>query len=207
MTNTTSSLTDHFLRGAMIGFSMAAPVGPIGVLCIRRSLTNGITIGFATGLGAATADALYGAVAAFGLTAVAKFLSAQQFWLALLGGGFLCWLGIRTFIAKPSKESADARRGNVFTAWASTLLLTITNPATILSFVALFAGFGINSSYATAGILVTGVFFGSGLWWLLLSTSVGSLRARFDARWIGITNRASGLVMFGFGVYALTRAL
>src|SRR5262245_50113848 len=115
MTTTAGSLTGYFLKGAIIGLSIAAPVGPIGILCIRRSLANGARIGFVTGLGAATADAFYGAVAGFGLTAVAAFLTQQQFWLSLCGGAFLCYLGLRTFVSKPADEAATAREGGILT--------------------------------------------------------------------------------------------
>src|SRR5437868_3361367 len=135
-----------FLKGLIIGFSIAAPVGPIGVLCIRRSLAEGTRVGLVTGLGAATADALYGCVAGFGLSAISKFLDKQQFWLGLLGGIFLCYLGVKTFLSRPASNAAEAKSGGFFMTYASTLLLTLTNPSTILSFVAVFAGFGLAES-------------------------------------------------------------
>jgi threonine/homoserine/homoserine lactone efflux protein len=195
------------LKGVVIGFSIAAPVGPIGVLCIRRSLANGMAVGFASGLGAATADATYGCVAAFGLTAISGFLVRQQFWLALLGGIFLCYLGVRTFLARPAAEAAQAQSNSLFTAYLSTLFLTITNPATILSFVAVFAGFGLGAAtdYFAAGMLVLGVFLGSAMWWLILSGSVGLLRSRLNVSLMQSVNRISGLILFAFGCYALTR--
>src|SRR5688572_6978734 len=126
------------LKGLAIGFCIAAPVGPIGVLCIRRSLAEGTLIGLATGLGAATADAAYGCVAAFGLTAISDFLVGQKFWLGLLGGIFLCYLGVRTFFTKPAPgmESRLQAVSGLGSAYVSTLFLTLTNPMTILSFVA-----------------------------------------------------------------------
>jgi threonine/homoserine/homoserine lactone efflux protein len=137
---------NFILKGLVIGFSIAAPVGPIGVLCIRRSLAEGRQIGLATGLGAATADAAYGCVAAFALTAVSSFLVGHKSWLGLLGGLFLCCLGVRTFISSPASRVAEDRGGGLFSAYLSTLFLTLTNPMTILSFVALFAGFGLGAS-------------------------------------------------------------
>jgi threonine/homoserine/homoserine lactone efflux protein len=131
------------VKGLAIGFAIAAPVGPIGVLCIRRSLTDGQRIGLATGLGAATADAAYGAVAAFGLTAVSTFLVKQRMALGIIGGAFLCYLGLRTWLSKPAEKPAEARGSGLASAYSSTLLLTLTNPTTILSFVAVFAGFGL----------------------------------------------------------------
>lgn len=198
-----------FAQGIIIGLSIAAPVGPIGVLCIRRSLADGPRTGLAVGLGAATADATYGAVAAFGLTAISNFLVGQQFWLGLLGGLFLCWLGFRTFISPPAARAADAKGESLTAIYASTLLLTLTNPATILSFVAVFAGAGLGATpnYVAAGLMVWGVFLGSALWWLFLSGSVGLLRSRITPQWMQGINRFSGCVLIGFGVYALGRAL
>src|SRR5207249_1566110 len=149
-------------KGLAIGFCIAAPVGPIGVLCVRRSLADGMLIGLATGLGAATADAAYGAVAAFGLTAISDFLVGQKFWLSLIGGIFLCYLGARTFVTRPAEQPANAQGSGLAGAYVPTMFLTLTNPMTILSFVAVFAGigFGTAKSYANASILVFGVLFG-----------------------------------------------
>ena len=197
-----------FLKGIAIGFSIAAPVGPIGLLCIRRTLAGGRLPGLATGMGAATADAAYGLVAAFGLTAVSDFLVGRRFWLGLLGGAFLCWLGARTFAQKPAAEAAEARGESLLAAYLSTLLLTLTNPMTILSFVAVFAGLGLGTSpdYVAASATVLGVFAGSALWWLLLSGGVGLFRSRIDPTWMQAVNRISGAVIFGFGVYAIFSA-
>ena len=197
------------LKGIAIGFSIAAPVGPIGLLCIRRSLAGGQWVGLATGLGAATADAAYGLVAAFGLTAVSDFLVGQRLWLGLIGGAFLCWLGARTFVQKPAEQAAEARGDSLLGAYLSTLFLTLTNPMTILSFVAVFAGFGLGASsdYLAATTLVAGVFTGSALWWLLLSGGVGLFRSRIGPKWMQAVNRVSGAVIFAFGVYAIWSAL
>jgi threonine/homoserine/homoserine lactone efflux protein len=195
------------IKGLIIGFSIAAPVGPIGVLCIRRSLADGPQIGLATGLGAATADAAYGCVAGFGLTAISSFFVSQKFWLGFLGGLFLCYLGIRTFISRPAEQAAEVRRVGLLSAYLSTLFLTLTNPMTILSFAAVFAGLGLGASpdYFTASFLVTGVFLGSAFWWLLLSTCVGLFRSRINSGGMAAINRASGIVIFGFGLYALSK--
>jgi threonine/homoserine/homoserine lactone efflux protein len=192
-------------KGLLIGFSIAAPVGPIGVLCIRRSLAEGRQIGLATGLGAATADAAYGCVAAFGLTAISGVLVRQAFWLGLIGGGFLCYLGIRTLLSRPAQNSAGQSENGLWGAYLSTLVLTLTNPMTILSFVAVFAGigFGASAGYRNAGVLVVGVFAGSALWWVLLSNGAAFFRTRMTDGWMQIVNRISGLIILGFGVYAL----
>lgn len=196
-----------FLEGLLIGFSIAAPVGPIGVLCIRRSLAGGALRGLASGLGAATADAAYGFVAAFGLTAVSGFLVRQQFALGLVGGGFLCFLGVRTFLSAPAAGAVSQKSGSLSASYASTLALTLANPATILSFAAVFAGLGLGSAddYFSAGRMVAGVFLGSAAWWVILSSGAGLLRSRVDDRWMRAINRLSGSVLFGFGVYALSR--
>lgn len=166
-------------------------------------------IGLATGLGAATADAAYGSVAAFGLTAISDFLVGQKFWLALLGGIFLCYLGVRTFFTKPapSMESHLQAVSGLGSAYVSTLFLTLTNPMTILSFVAVFAGFGLGAAtnYTNATILVLGVFLGSAAWWLILSSGVGLLRSRVNATWMQAVNRLSGAIITAFGIYSLIR--
>ena len=197
----------NLARGVLIGLSIAAPVGPIGVLCIRRTLAEGRAVGFCSGLGAATADALYGGIAGFGLTAVSGFLVGQQRWLRLVGGIFLLYLGLRTLLARPAERAAVARGKGLAGAYLSTLLLTLTNPTTILSFVAIFAGLGLASAarpdYRSAGLLVAGVFAGSALWWLALSGGVGAARGRFTPRALVWVNRVSGLIIAGFGALAL----
>jgi len=194
------------LKGLIIGFSIAAPVGPIGVLCIRRSLAEGRASGLVSGLGAATADALYGCIAAFGLTFLSSMLISQQQWLRLVGGVFLCALGIKTFLAKPAGEAAVAKGNGLAGAYASMFFLTLTNPMTILAFSAIFAGLGIvteGRDYLSAAVLVLGVFLGSSLWWLILSGGMGIFRAQFNPRALQCVNRISGAVIAGFGLLAL----
>lgn len=198
------------VRGLALGFAIAAPVGPIGVLCIRRTLADGRLIGFVSGLGAATADAFYGAVAAFGLTVVANLLVGQHIWVRLIGGLFLCYLGLRILLRRPATQPAQtapvpvAHRG-LAGAYISTLALTLTNPATILTFAAIFAGLGLagTAGHAGAALLVLGVFLGSALWWLILSGGVALLRARFTARAMRAVNLVSGLLLLGFAALAL----
>src|SRR5436190_11556298 len=193
-------------KGFLLGLSIAAPVGPIGVLCIRRSLGEGRMVGLATGLGAATADAAYGAIAAFGLTTITNFLVGGRMWLGLVGGVFLCYLGVRTFLRKPKPQDETSGPGSpgCCAAYSSTLVLTLTNPMTILSFVAVFAGLGLGPSpeHGTAMWLVGGVFLGSALWWLLLSSGVALFRARVNNRWMQVVNRVSGAIILGFGLYS-----
>jgi threonine/homoserine/homoserine lactone efflux protein len=195
------------LRGVALGLAIAAPVGPIGVLCIRRTLADGRTAGLVSGLGAATADAAYGAIAAFGLTLVSSLLLGARLWVHLAGALFLCYLGVRTALARPASEPASASAKGLAGAYASTLALTLTNPATILSFAIVFAGLGLaGGSPSTAGLTVLGVFTGSALWWLALSTGVGLLRARFTPGALRWVNRLSGAVLIGFGIVALATA-
>ncbi len=197
-------------KGLLIGFSIAAPVGPIGVLCIRRTLAAGRLTGLLSGLGAATADAVYGCIAGFGLTVISGLLIRQQTWLSLFGGLFLCYLGYKTFVAQPAQTQAQAREGSFVGAYASTFLLTLTNPATILSFAAIFAGLGIVSTagdYGAAVFLVLGVFLGSALWWLTLSSGVSLFRAKFTLQHLRWVNKISGTIIAGFGLLALASLL
>ena len=193
-------------KGVALGLAIAAPIGPIGILCVRRTLAEGPAYGLVSGLGAATADALYGMVAGFGLTFISSLLIGQRTWLNLIGGTFLCYLGVRTFASQPTQQAASAGRGGLLGAYASTLILTLTNPMTIMFFAAVFAGLGIAnapSAYTSSGLLVTGVFLGSALWWLALTSGSSLLLGKFSSdhwRWI---NRLSGLVLVVFGVLSL----
>jgi threonine/homoserine/homoserine lactone efflux protein len=195
-----------FLRGLIIGFSIAAPVGPIGVLCIRRTLAEGRAMGFVSGLGAATADAIYGSIAGFGLTFISNFLIDQRIWLRLIGGAFLCYLGLRTSLAKPADHAASARGSGLMSAYALTFFLTLTNPVTILAFAAIFAGLGMastNGNYVSAGALVSGVFVGSSSWWLILSGGVGTISRKLNPQRLRWVNRISGGIIMVFGLLAL----
>lgn len=193
-----------FIRGLVLGMSIAAAVGSIGVLCIRRTIAEGRAIGFVSGLGAATADA-YAAVAAFGLTVLSTALLGAQHRLRLIGGCFLCYLGIRTFLAPPATGGdADGGRG-LLGSYGSTLALTLTNPMTILSFAAIFAGLGVTAAgrYSFATLLVAGVFCGSALWWLILSSTAGAFRQRLSLPGLRWVNRLSGRIIALFGIVAL----
>lgn len=196
-----------FIEGMVIGLAIAAPVGPIGVLCIRRTLAEGRLWGLVSGLGAATADAAYGAVAALGLTVVSGLLLGGEFWLRLVGGFFLLFLGARTFLSKPSESPASAGGRGLLGAYASTLVLTLTNPTTILSFAAIFAGLGAGAAdgdVLSAMTLVCGVFLGSALWWVFLSTATGLFRSRLSTRGLRWVNRVSGAIIAAFGMVALS---
>lgn len=195
------------VKGLALGFSIAAPVGPIGLLCIKRTLAQGWLSGTAAGAGAAAADALYGGVAAFGLTAVAALLLEARLFLQIGGGLFLLYLGYsacRTGLVAPG---AAVRTDSITSSFVSTFLLTMTNPMTILSFAAVFAGLGIGGAaggYFPSTLLVLGVFTGSLLWWLILCSTVNALRARFRLQQLAFVNKLSGLLLIVFGIVVLT---
>ena len=201
---------NFLLKGVAIGLAIAAPVGPIGILCIRRSLTAGWLAGFASGLGAATADGIYGCIAGFGLTIISDFLISQQFIIRLVGGLFLCYLGVRTFLSPVSQEAATTREAKSFLGkYLSTFFLTITNPMTILAFVAIFAGLGlgkVNNSFG-AGLLVLGVFLGSAVWWLFLAFLASQLRHKLNSFLLQWINWISGIIIITFGLVALVDIL
>lgn len=201
------------LKGLILGFSIAAPVGPIGVLCIRRTLERGFKSGLVSGLGAASADAIYGTIAAAGLTLIADFLVKQQLWLGLLGGAFLFYLGISTFFRKAENKSAqvDSSKGSGSGKdYFSTFLLTLSNPVTIFTFLTIFSGFSaqLDIEYRfSAFLLVIGVFCGSALWWLTLSTLVNLLRQRLNQRIIAMINKVAAVVIIAFAVYLIYQAV
>jgi threonine/homoserine/homoserine lactone efflux protein len=194
-----------FLQGLLLGFSIAAPVGPIGLLCIQRTLARGRLHGFVSGLGAASADSLYGIVAALGLTAMRSFLLGWQFWLQLGGGVFLVCLGGRTLLARPATSArgpADDR--GLGAAYLSILLLTLANPATVLAFFAVFAGLGISPAGTPAAILlVAGVFLGSAAWWLVLSLIAGLLRRHLTDGRMRLVNIIAGSSILALGLWSL----
>ncbi len=196
-------------QGIILGFSIAAPVGPIGVLCIRRSLQNGFKSGLVSGLGAASADAVYGTIAAAGLTLAADFLARQQVWLGILGGMFLLYLGVSTFRSPPSEVEGEALKASKLSAdYLSTFVLTLSNPITIFSFMALFGGLSARAGFkVSAFLLVLGVFSGSAIWWLALSAGVSIFRKKFGPEVMRWVNRLASVVILVFAVVILWRAL
>jgi threonine/homoserine/homoserine lactone efflux protein len=194
---------NYFIKGLIIGFSLAIPVGPIGLLLIRRTLTRGRIAGLVSGLGAATADAIYGAIAGFGITLLSNFLVTHSIVLRLMGGAFLCYLGGRIFLSKPRERSTKGAEENILHDYLSTLFLTLTNPLTILSFAAIFAAAGvavIPGEYYSTATLVLGVFSGSCLWWVILSGTVSFFHGKLDTTGILVLNKISGAIMAAFGV-------
>lgn len=197
-----------FIKGLIIGFAIAAPVGPIGILCIQRSLHDGFKIGLMTGLGAALADGVYGLIAGFGLTAISSLFFTYQFWIRLIGGLFLLYLGIKLFLTVPKQRASGDYDPSAWHALGSTFLLTLTNPATILSFMAVFAGLGLgttNIAYSSAIVLVLGITLGSAIWWFMLSGGVAYiLHHRLSPNLMQAINRFSGIIIFIFGIFALS---
>jgi threonine/homoserine/homoserine lactone efflux protein len=193
------------LKGLIAGFLVATPVGPTGLLCIHRTLSEGRVHGLVSGLGAATADALYGLIAALGLTFISNFLVREQLWLRLFGGLFLCYLGVRTLLSK-SVEASSADAPSHTSNYGSTFLLTLTSPITILVFAAVFAGLGALSSgahYFYVGLSVAGVFTGSALWWFILCGAAGVLRRKIGYDRLTHLNKISGIIITVFGLATL----
>jgi threonine/homoserine/homoserine lactone efflux protein len=193
-----------FLRGFGIGFAIAVGVGPITLLTIRRTLEHGRVYGLASGIGVAFADATYGGIAAFGLAALAAVLVGARVALGLIGGAFLIYLGWRTMSSTPSEAAEVGDRPGLLGAAASIYGLTMTNPMTILSFAAAFAGLGIVAgSGGEAALLTVGVWCGSALWWVILTAVVAGLRSRVTIRVLTWINRATGALLLAFGVLAI----
>lgn len=191
-----------FGQSLLIGFSIAAPVGPIGLLTIQRTLQLGPAAGLATGLGAAVADALYGAVGAFGVSALIDALTAARVPLAVGGGLFLLWMAWRIARAPAPEQAAAAPGGSdLLRCFAGTFALTLSNPATIISFIAVFGALAGRAAVSSPWTMVAGVLVGSALWWLLLSALVGRLRERFDASWRRRVNLASASVLAAFALW------
>ncbi len=201
-----------FLKGIVVGFCVAAPVGPIALLCVRRSVTEGRVSGLVTGLGAATADLACGVVAALGISAVSAFMVEQREWLQLLGGLFMVGFGIMFIRAKPpAAREAGAAPVHVSlpTAYFTTLALTLSNPMTIIGFAGAFAGAGFATDTATpltATLIVAGVFLGSTAWWVILSTSASYFGRYLQAGGMRVVNVTSGAVILVFGLWQLVAA-
>ena len=199
------------VQGLAIGFALAVPVGPAGILCIRNTLVAGRGAGFASGLGAAVADAFYGAVVAFGLHAVSNALLAQHLLLRVIGGGVMVALGVRTFFAQPLDQPSDATRNpRLASVFGSSFVLTASNPMTMVALVAVFATLGLGAEIGdgrSAPLLVVGILLGSTAWWLMLSTFVARFRERFRTGLIHSVIRISAGAITGFGLLAMTSTL
>ena len=196
-----------FLKGLAFGFILAATVGPMWVLCFRRTVEHGALAGFVSGMGIAVADGLYGAVAAFGLTLISGFLLQHSFWIGLIGSIFLLYLGSKFLFSKPQLEGKPPEKTSRASAFLSTLGLTLANPPTILAFAAIFAGLGLASGadYAAAALVVLGVFLGSACWWLILAGGAGWLRGHMASGLLRAINRVSGISILGFAAWQLAQ--
>jgi threonine/homoserine/homoserine lactone efflux protein len=196
----------HLIEGMLIGLVVAVPVGPLGLLCINRALMMGPVCGLFSGLGVATADALAAGIAALGISLISGFLLEHQILLRLVGGIVLCFLGFRIYQTKPAEKLPVRSINGLLSAYVTTFFLTFSNPVTILSFVAIYAGWHVPSlhgRYFAAGVLTLGVFIGSALWWLAIFIGLTTFREKFDLRFLGWVHRVSGVVIAGFGVVVL----
>lgn len=194
------------LQGVLMGLVVAVPVGPLGLLCINRALMMGPTHGLFSGLGVATADALAAGIAALGITLISSFLSAHQVLLRLIGGAFLCYLGYAIYTAEPAAQAPIKNINGLLGCYVTTFFLTFSNPVTILSFVAIYAGWHVPSlggHYAAAATLTAGVFTGSALWWVGLFLGLTTFRDHFNLRFLFWVHRASGVIIAAFGVIVL----
>jgi threonine/homoserine/homoserine lactone efflux protein len=198
--------TSLFLEGIVVGFLMATPIGPIAVLCIQRTLNQGKIHGIVSGLGAATADAIYSFIAVFGLTVISNFLAKEQMWLRLGGGIFLCYMGLKVFRAKLVQRAVSGNNISYVSNYVSAFFLTLANPATFLAFAAILAGLGLVSAtrhYVSTGLLIAGVFIGSGLWWFILSGVTGIFLKKLGYSRLALLNKISGIIIASFGLFIL----
>lgn len=195
----------YFLKGIIVGFAMAIPVGPIGILCIRKTLTEGRLRGLIIGLGAATADLFYACIAAFGLTFISDTLNSQRIWIRLVGGALLLFLGIRIFRAQPKDPKIHINGTGMLRSYLTTVLLTLTNPLTIFAFIAIFAALDLSGGlgYFSASLLVVGVFIGSTLWFFLLSSGVTLFRSKLDVNGLRWVNKIAGILIIISGIIAV----
>ncbi|MDP2038853.1 MAG: LysE family transporter [Ignavibacteria bacterium] len=194
-----------FLKGIVIGFAMAIPLGPIGVMCIRKTLTDRKIYAVVIGLGAATADMLYGSVAAFGLTMISSTLVTYRIWIRLIGGILLLILGVKIFFSKPKTIDEQNNNKSILRTYLSTVFLTLTNPFTIFAFIAVFNSLGLGSglSYFSAATLVIGIFIGSSAWFFLLSSGVTIFKKRLNLSALKWVNRAAGVLVLISGLITI----
>lgn len=199
----------HFLRGFIVGFLAAVPIGPVNVLCIQRTLSRGRLIGLVSGIGAATVDAFYGGAAALGLTMISEIISRYEEVLRLAGGLFVFSLGIGTIMSKPRALQEEEHESGLLSAYVSMFLITLANPTTIFSYGVLFAGIGtIHALHGikNAFLIAPGVFLGSALWWIILTGAMDMLKYKMNERYLKWLNRIAGGIVTGFGLLILLRS-
>jgi threonine/homoserine/homoserine lactone efflux protein len=197
------------IRGMVIGFTIASAVGPITLLVIRRTIDHGRLYGIVSGVGVATADASYAAIAAFGLTAITGVLVSIHALLGIVGGAVIILIGVRTVLSRPKGPASDAERPGLASAFGSIYGLTLTNPLTIVLFAGIFAGIGLaaGSSFVDAALLTVAVLAGSSLWWLILCSAVAAVRGRVSPTALLWVNRASGTMLVVFGALSVIAVL
>ena len=196
---------DLLLKGMLAGFAISAPVGPVNVLCFSRTLSKGRMAGLISGLGAATADTIYGGIAGFSISFIIIFLLHEEFWIRLFGGMLLITIGIRYYFKKPQLLEDEKRKQATHSDFVSALLLNLTNPTTVLSFLAVLAalGMGQHRSWWLKLLLVVGIFCGAMLWWIAVVLAGSHFRGRFNDRAMLWMNRIAGLAIGGFGIVTL----
>lgn len=197
------------LRGALAGLAISAPVGPVNVLCVSRTISKGRSGGIVSGLGAAAADTIYGAIAGFSISFVIGWLERELFWIRLVGGLLLIAIGVVYYRKRPKSLRETAPRDSAASDIATTFLLTLTNPTTTLSFLAVLAvlGLGERRPWALTVFLVSGIFAGAMFWWTVLALVSGHFRDRFDDRAVLWMNRIAALAIGGFGLITMGLAL
>jgi len=195
---------DLLLRGVLAGLAIAVPVGPVNVLCISRTITNGRGAGIVSGLGAATADTFYGGIAGFSITMVINFLVREKFWIRLVGGALLIAIGLVYWFKKP-KSLKEEQKESTHSAYVTTLLLTLTNPTTVLSFLAVMAGLRLGEPrpWSLTLFVVLGIFTGSMIWWVVLALISGHFRDRFNDAAVVAMNRIAAFAIGGFGLLTM----
>ncbi|MBM7855089.1 threonine/homoserine/homoserine lactone efflux protein [Desulfohalotomaculum tongense] len=201
---------DFFIKAAIAGLLLSVPIGPVNLLCIRRTLVKGRIIGLVTGLGASSADSFFAFISAFGLSFIVNFFEREEAVLTIGGGILLCLLGIRTFFAVPKDQSSKYVSRGLFSAYVSSLLLTLANPVTIIAFTAIFASFGVDNesrTFSFSFMVALGVFTGATLWWVALSSVVSLFRNKFNNNGIIWMNRISGVLITIFGIITLLRLI
>ena len=199
---------DSIIQGLIIGISVSAPLGPIGVICIQKTLNKGVLAGFFSGLGAAFADTIYAAIAGFGLTFISDFMTDQQLYLRSIGGAFLIFVGIKVFYTNTIKQVRKQRsgKGKIIGEFLSVFFLTLSNPITIIFFGAVFAGIGLvgeDSNTHITFIITTSIFAGALLWWLSLSLIVNFFRHKIRLRSLWWINKIAGVIIVVLGIASI----
>jgi len=198
---------NYLWKGIVVGLSASIPLGPIGVLCIQRTLNKGRKSGFISGLGAAAADGFYAIVAGFSISIIIDSLVEYQLYLRILGGIVLLFLGYKLMTTNPGvqlRKQLRKKRTGLFGDFISIFALTISNPITIFVFAAVFAGFGIvdkNSNFVSVVVLILGILLGATSWWFTLSSVVSIFRHKFKLRRMLVINRVAGVLVIIFGLF------